>query len=864
MWRIGLSALGIMATVAAVALGLHAGRATDSGPAASALAALRLEVVNLVAETDGARESGDPAILESAAALLAEREAVLRDKVVALGVSASALEPLSADVTNLVDAARAYAAGETPTGAGAAAYDRSHAELSALESVILAEAARREAARDQLRSVALALGAAGAGLLVGTGGAIVALERRAARQRAQREAVARLSEEAPVAFFRTGEAGRIEYVSPQVERVIGVPASAVLGLRLADVLTLPAGEPSCGPSATLRVEWEDAHGQPRRTVISGVVREDEHGFDRGWLRDSTEDLAEFRALRASEERLRAVLDHTEHGVAIIAGGGQILLHNRPLTLLLGYESAELEHLTLADLVPVDQLDQAMASITARLWSRMAPTTHELTLVRRDGEHLEVEVSLDGFSHGDAEPMVIAEIRDLTARRQASAALRRLVESDALTGLPNREAFLRYVDVAVQDVLGTTNRVAVLHLDVDRFKLVNDTLGHASGDQLLRKVADRLRGAMPPSCVVARFGGDEFLVMAPGLPPGGRERGIARRALDALAEPFEHEGREIRLHASVGLAVAPEHGSHPDDLVRHAVAAMYRAKHGGGNAVVVHDPSLDAGSDERLALESALRHAFERDEFLLHYQPEVDLATGRVAVVEALVRWERPEHGLIAPGDFIPLLEETGDIQRLGTLVLEQACGQAVAWEAEGLPPVRIAVNLSARQFLDEGLVGTVAEILERTGLPAERLELEITESTATLNQERAIEATSALRELGVRIAIDDFGTGHSSLQRLNEFPVHVLKVDRSFVAALGTDSQRALPILKSIVAVAHALSLEVVAEGIEGEVQTHILRGIGCDLGQGFLYAKPMPADDLGELLRRGALLPGHRASGAA
>lgn len=827
----------------------------DAEAANVAVTQMRISLVNFVAATDAAREQGSRTAFDAAIRALQTDRGALAEALKPLAVEniATRDEALDGNLTTLIESATAYANGAADIGAGAAAYDGVDRELGLIEQSARIAPARLNAAADASRQRASVLGALGAAILGAAGALTFAESRRGKRAQIQRDALAHLAEESPVVFFRADDRGRLAFVSPQVERLLGIPAEAMLGRRLEDALVLSeSAEPfTPGAHATVFQDWIDPTGKTCNIAISGLIRADGRGFDRGWLRDCSDDAEQLRQLQESEARLREVLDHTEHGVAVIGVNGQILLHNRPLAQLLGYEPQELEALTFGQLVRAEDTDRVMSLLSVRLWSSVASGSQELTFIRRDGEPVDVEVLLGTFRHGESDAALIAEIRDLGARRRVADVMRRMQETDVLTGLPNRETFRHFLDDEIIRAGEQGSKAGVFLVDVDRFQLVNDMFGHASGDQLLRRIADVIRTAMPSQHVVSRFGGNEFLVLMPAFRSLKNAEAVADRILRAVREPMQHDGRDIRLSVSVGLSFAPDHSTSSDDLFRQAAAATHAAKRDGGDRFATFDPASEGSSRERLTLHSRLRRAIEVDEFELHYQPQIDFKTGEIRAVEALVRWRDPEVGLIFPNDFIGALEETGDILPLSAIVLRRACREAGAWKAAGIQNVRMCVNLSSRDLLGDGLLDLVQSILDENGLDPAELELEITETAATLNEQRAIEVTQSLHNLGVRIAIDDFGTGHSSLERLNEFPVHVLKVDRSFVNALSEASHGALPILKSIVAVGHALGLEVVAEGVETEIQSHVLRGIGCDLGQGYLWAKPlMPAQMTAMLLQ--------------
>jgi diguanylate cyclase (GGDEF)-like protein/PAS domain S-box-containing protein len=449
------------------------------------------------------------------------------------------------------------------------------------------------------------------------------------------------------------------------------------------------------------------------------------------------------------------------------------------------------------------------------------------------------------------------LADAFERHAADQALRHRVLHDALTGLPNRLSFVEALTAALKRGTGSGSPIGILFLDLDHFKLINDSLGHHAGDALLRAVAPRLRAHLRPGDVVARFGGDEFGVLIDRLADEEEAIAIADRVSSAFTQPFSMEGVEHFVSASIGVAVASasERTVNAELLIRDADAAMYRAKESGRNRCVLFDAEMRAGAVLRLEVERELRHALDRDELALHYQPVVNLRNGEVTGLEALVRWQHPKRGLLDPAEFVSIAEDSGLIEPIGRWVQERACRQALAWHdlRPDARPFDVAVNLSARQVAHRDLPATVAEIIARTGIDPVHLRLEITESVLVEESATAIASLEALNEIGVRLVLDDFGTGYSSLAYLNRFPFHALKIDRSFVDALGIEQERTA-IVEAIIGMARALSLDVIAEGVENEIQLAELRRLGCDYAQGHLFHAAMPEAEVSRLLGEGAL----------
>ena len=446
---------------------------------------------------------------------------------------------------------------------------------------------------------------------------------------------------------------------------------------------------------------------------------------------------------------------------------------------------------------------------------------------------------------------VAVFSDISQRKASEAQLVYMASHDVLTGLPNRSLLQERIAQALLRAHRDLCGVALLFIDLDRFKIINDTMGHHAGDVLLQEVATRLGACLRETDTIARQGGDEFVVLIENDTDEQYLGTMARKILSVLQTPFNLQGQEIFISASIGISAYPQDGSDVGTLLKNADVAMYRAKDLGKNTFQFYSAESNVHSLERLALENSMRRALERNEFKLHYQPKVDLHTDRIVGVEALLRWEHPELGLVSPIQFISLAEETGLIIPIGAWVLAEACRQNQAWQQAGLPPVRIAVNLSARQFGSEGLSDVVAEALKTSGMSARSLELEITESMIMQHTSRASEILQGFREMGAHVSIDDFGTGYSSLGYLKHFPIDTLKIDRSFVRDVPHDADDAA-ITQAIIAMAHSLKLQVVAEGVESRAQLDFLRTQGCDQIQGYIFSRPVPAEAFAVLLARG------------
>jgi diguanylate cyclase (GGDEF)-like protein len=444
--------------------------------------------------------------------------------------------------------------------------------------------------------------------------------------------------------------------------------------------------------------------------------------------------------------------------------------------------------------------------------------------------------------------IVATFEDVTEQRRVEARARFLATHDNLTGLPNRVVFGQEVHGAVEFGRSHDRKCAVMFVDLDRFKIINDTLGHASGDSLLIEIAGRLKQCVGESDVVARIGGDEFTILLREISDADQVSGVARRILAAVVKPAMINGQECRLTASVGISLFPSDARDEEMLTKNAEAAMFAAKEAGHNSFLLHSDETKTPSIERLMLENGLRRALERNEFVLHYQPKRDLNGGGISGVEALLRWQHPDLGLLLPNQFVPLAEETGLIVPIGRWVLETACAQNMQWQQQGLPAIRIAVNLSARQFADPDLLDDIRRALDGSGMPPRLLELEITESLVMQDLTRTVRLLHDIKNLGITLSIDDFGTGYSSMSMVRELPIDALKIDRSFVREIGRDAE-GKAIINAIIALGRALELIVVAEGVETKEQEAFLREQKCDEEQGFLISLPLPAEDFAAFL---------------
>jgi diguanylate cyclase (GGDEF)-like protein/PAS domain S-box-containing protein len=549
-----------------------------------------------------------------------------------------------------------------------------------------------------------------------------------------------------------------------------------------------------------------------------------------------------RDLAVSERRYRLLFERNLAGLYRATLDGRILECNSALARTLGYPSREeILRLNMHELY----LDPEDREVTiATLLQQKFLVNYEIGLRRRDGSQVWVLVNESLLDDESGGPVLEGSLIDITDRKRAEEESHHHAYHDALTDLPNRILFHDRLSLAILHAHRRKQILAVMFIDLDHFKNVNDTLGHSAGDEVLVAVAERLKSCLREEDTVARVGGDEFLLLLTGVSRESDVGGMARKILKVLADPFTLKQRELFLSASIGVGLFPDDGADAETLVANVDTAMYRAKEAGRNNFQYFTPHMQEASQERAYLESGLRRALPRREFALHYQPVIALASRRVLGLEALVRWNHPDRGLLGPKEFIGLAEDAGLIVAIGDWILHEACQEARRLQAGAFPDLRMSVNLSPRQFQDKDLVWTVQRVLSETGLAATSLEVEITEGIAMQNLSLTMEVLGELSRMGINISVDDFGTGHSSLSYLKHFPIHRLKIDRSFVAGMTRD-ERDHSIVAAIVSMAHNLSLRVTAEGVETSAQADLLASLGCDDAQGFLFAPPLPEADL-------------------
>ncbi|AEG02775.1 GGDEF domain-containing response regulator [Methylomonas methanica] len=552
-------------------------------------------------------------------------------------------------------------------------------------------------------------------------------------------------------------------------------------------------------------------------------------------------------LRESEERFHSAFDLAAIGMALIALDGGFLQVNHAICDIFGYSEAELLKTKLQTLTHRNQQGHELSHHLKQLLADELPTFQiEVECFHKiAGQLVWTLLSASLVRNPEGEPQYfIVQIQNITNRKHAEQQLIYLATHDPLTGLLNREHFHSHLTQALSTVQRHDTKLALLYLDLDRFKLINDTLGHRLGDLLLQAVSERLRSSVRANDILARLGGDEFLVLLSDITQIGDVARITQKTIELLTQPFALEGNDLVITASVGISIYPDDGKDSHTLLMNADAAMYLAKERGKNNYQFYTLEMTERSMERLTIERGLRHALVHDELRLHYQPQVDTDSGLIIGAEALLRWHHPEWGLVYPDRFIAVAEETGLIVPIGAWVLHTACLQAKTWLEQKGPFKCVAVNVSPRQFVESNLFETIKQTLAETGLPPDALELEITESAVMQDPENTLRVLQQLQALGVRLSIDDFGTGYSSLTYLRRFPVQSVKIDRSFVMDLPND-EGSKTLVRAIIALAHELKLHVVAEGVETDAQFSFLKTQQCDALQGYMFSKPLEPQQL-------------------
>ena len=612
---------------------------------------------------------------------------------------------------------------------------------------------------------------------------------------------------------------------------------------------------------TLKGQSQDYHSQHRyRTDAgewkwiesSGKVVERDPGGQALRMIGTTRDIGDRKvaeeALRENEERFRLIAENVTDLIAVVDAQGHRIYNSPSYSAMFG------DALLLPGTDSFYEIHPDDRDNVQRVFQETVATgvghRARFRFVLADGStrHVESQGSVIRDAAG-AVSRVIVVSRDITDRLSSEERIWNLANYDPLTNLPNRALLSVQIEQELAYARNTRQLLAVLFIDLDNFKNVNDSLGHHAGDDLLRQFAERLRGALRTRDLIARQGGDEFIVLLPGLSEGSQVNAVCHKILEVSRLPFQIGSQEARVSASIGVSFFPEHGSDADELLKHADTAMYIAKSAGKSGYKVFTGQMEETLQQRVRLEKSLRAGVENGELLLYYQPVVNMATGKLHGVEALVRWNHPELGVILPEEFIPYAEESNAILEIGAWVVTQACRHVAAWHAKGYPNVSVAVNVSGRQLGSDRFADTVQRALSAANLEPRYLELEITESIVMQHVSQTLDTFEKLRGLGIRLAIDDFGTGYSSLSYLKRFNVDRIKIDKSFVRNIASD-RNDIAIVKAIIAMARSMEIEVTAEGIEEVRQSEHLLAYGCQWGQGYLFGRPMPAEELEQLLR--------------
>ena len=677
----------------------------------------------------------------------------------------------------------------------------------------------------------------------------------------QRKAV--LDAATRVSIIATNPRGVITVFNSGAERMLGYTATDVIGLRnVTDLhletelvqharrLAFDLGEQLSGFDILVRRaaregleerEWTYIRddGQPLTVLLSVTALRDEHGHLTGYLHVGN-DVTDRKQVEETLRQQSAAMTASMDGIGILDARLEFIYVNDALAKLFGYPSPQqLIGRSICDLYDPPEQVRVITSVVPLVHQR-GRWRGEATGARHDGSTFPLEISLTATDGGG----MVCVVRDVTERTYAEEQIKHLAYHDALTTLPNRLLFKDRVTVAISHAQRHDSRAAILFLDLDRFKVINDSLGHSIGDQLLQSVAARVQSCVRDSDTVARLGGDEFTLLLPDLGLGEDAALVAQKILEAVRYPFHIEGREFYITTSIGISVFPEDGTDAEALIKSADTAMYQAKEQGRDNYQLFNAAVNAKALQRIAIEHGLRRSLSHNELAVHYQPIFDFRTGRITGIEALMRWTDPELGPIPPATFIPLAEAIGVMIPMGTWALRTACVQAKEWHVAGFNTLSLAVNLSVVQLQQPDLTDLVREILAETSFPPRLLELEITESSAMLNPEMSIKTLYELKKLGIRISLDDFGTGHSSLAYLRRFPIDTLKIDQSFVHDITKDPDTAA-IVTAIIAMGHSLRLKVIAEGVEFTDQATFLKNHNCDQMQGYLINVPMPAEEL-------------------
>ncbi|NEW08312.1 EAL domain-containing protein [Paenibacillus sp. SYP-B3998] len=661
-------------------------------------------------------------------------------------------------------------------------------------------------------------------------------------------------------YYEMDMTGNLMIYNHSLVDILGTREDELLGSQMADFMSAEDAKKlkqtyqwvAHSGTAVNCVEWEVVRGDGTRKRVEGsiVLIKDSESSEptgyRGIIRDISERKDSERMLEESRFRYKSLVDHNPDLICSFELDGNVNAVNPATERITGYSANQLIGTSCSHLLEIgSKLKYLKPFIRAK---QGISSSFELSISHRRGYLVDLQIRFVPIIINRQVVGVFAMGKDITEHKQAEETINHMAYHDALTDLPNRRLFIDDLNLGLEKAEQDQHKLAILFLDLDRFKYINDSLGHAFGDRLLQTIAGRLISCVGQQGTIARMGGDEFTILLPEVTQESVILEIAERIIETISQPICIEGHECSVTTSIGISLYPNDGPDAQTLMMNADAAMYRAKESHRNRYEFFTPIMSVQATERLNVEQELRKALERDELVLMYQPQLQFQSGQVTGVEALVRWLHPKRGLVSPAEFIPLAEETGMIIPIGEWVLLTACRQNKAWQEAGFPPMRVAVNLSAYQFKESNVVQVVTDVLKETGLDPAYLELEITESIAMQNADEVIVTLEELKRLGIQISIDDFGTGYSSLSYLRDFPINRLKIDRSFVNDITKDNGDSV-IATSIIAMAQSLNLEVIAEGVETEKQYDFLKSKGCDEMQGYFYSKPLPAKLMTERL---------------
>ncbi|MFZ1036106.1 MAG: EAL domain-containing protein [Smithella sp.] len=666
------------------------------------------------------------------------------------------------------------------------------------------------------------------------------------------------------AYYEVNLAGNFTFVNDSLCRHLGQSKEELLGASFRDSIAREDIETVYNAFGRIY-----RTGKPERDISYKVIRKDgttgfaeNSGFPlrnqkgeiigfRGVGRDITQRRQMEETLRQSEERYRTIIKEMEEWYFETDLAGNITFFNDIFADVLGYSQKELTGVNFQSFIRKEEADSVY-----RLFNQVFKTGKPIRnfpyeFMQTDGTVISAEFSI--FPKRDKEGMVCGFRgvgHDITERKEAERKIQYQATHDALTGLPNRLMFSQLLNQAIKSARRYKRQFAVLFLDLDRFKIINDTMGHDAGDELLQEIAARLKNTLRAVDITARLGGDEFVILIDEVSDISNVSTVAHKILNSIIKSLTIMKQECRVTASIGISIYPKDAEDEQSLMKNADMAMYLAKEEGKNNYQFYSEDIQSKSLERLSIEKNLRFALERNELSLHYQAKLDFKTDVITGVEALLRWQNQYLGSVTPTQFITVAEETGLIVPIGRWVMKTACQQNVAWQREGLPPVCMAVNLSLRQLTDDNLINDIRAALNDSGMAPNLLELEITESMVMHNPVRMISILAKIKSMGVRLAIDDFGTGYSSLAQIKHFPIDTLKVDRSFIRNIPQDAEDKA-ITEAIIAMGKTLSLTVVAEGVETQEQLNFLREHSCDEMQGYHFSKPIAPEQFADLLRK-------------